>query len=113
MDALKEQWLILLSTPIYMLVIGLELLLSHFHRRNIYTLKDSVANVYLMLLNSALDLGFRVIYLAILNYFYQRSLDHDTAGYFILDGFDLDVRIFYITGCTVSTIMCGCSGPCM
>jgi sterol desaturase/sphingolipid hydroxylase (fatty acid hydroxylase superfamily) len=73
MDALKEQWLILLSTPIYMLIIGLELLLSHFHRRNIYTMKDSVANVYLMLLNSALDLGFRIIYLAILNYFYQRA----------------------------------------
>ncbi|NCI50691.1 sterol desaturase family protein [Sediminibacterium roseum] len=72
MDAIKEQWLILLSTPVYIIIIGLELLLTHLQHRKSYTLKDTAANVYLMLLNSGLDLAFRVVYLAVLQYFYER-----------------------------------------
>lgn len=73
MNEIKEQWLILISTPAYLIIIGLELLLTHLQHRKSYALKDTAANVYLMLLNSAIDLGFRVIYLAILHYFYIRS----------------------------------------
>lgn len=73
MNAIKEQWLILISTPVYLIIIGLELLLTHLQHRKTYTMRDTAANVYLMLLNSAIDLGFRVIYLAILNYFYLRA----------------------------------------
>jgi hypothetical protein len=57
MNAIKEQWLILISTPVYLIIIGLELLLTHLQHRKTYTLKDTAANVYLMLLNSAIDLG--------------------------------------------------------
>jgi sterol desaturase/sphingolipid hydroxylase (fatty acid hydroxylase superfamily) len=83
-------------------------LLTHLQHRKTYTLKDTAANVYLMLLNSAIDLGFRVIYLAILNYFYLRAwitienvfsigclvLLEDFL-YYWLHRFDHQVRLFW------------------
>jgi sterol desaturase/sphingolipid hydroxylase (fatty acid hydroxylase superfamily) len=73
MGTIKEQWLILISTPVYLIIIGLELLLTHLQHRKTYALRDTAANIYLLLLNSAIDLAFRVIYLAILNYFFVRA----------------------------------------
>jgi sterol desaturase/sphingolipid hydroxylase (fatty acid hydroxylase superfamily) len=109
MDAIKEQWLILISTPVYIIIIGLELLLTHLQHRKTYALKDTAANIYLMLLNSALDLGFRVIYLAVLNYFYVRKwigiesvalywivlVLMEDAVYYWLHRFDHHIRLFW------------------
>ena len=66
MDAIREQWLWLISTPLYFIIIGIELSLTHLQHRKAYTVKDTIANVYLMLLNSAIDLAFRLVYLEIL-----------------------------------------------
>lgn len=74
MDSLREQWLILISTPIYFIIIGVELILSHISHRKAYTLKDSLANLYLMLVNSGIDLAFRMVYLAILQYFFVHGV---------------------------------------
>jgi sterol desaturase/sphingolipid hydroxylase (fatty acid hydroxylase superfamily) len=74
MGSLREQWLILITTPIYLVVIGLEILLSHLQRRRSYTVKDTFTNVYLMLANASIDLAFRGIYVWILQYFYDRHL---------------------------------------
>lgn len=73
MNELKEQWLILVSTPVYLVIIGLELFLSHIQHRKTYTLRDTAANLYLMLLNSGIDLMFRVVYIAILAWFYHQT----------------------------------------
>lgn len=108
-NAIKEQWLILISTPVYLVIIGLELLLTHLQHRKSYSLKDTAANIYLMLLNSALDLGFRVIYLAILSYFYERqwiSVENiffywlllillEDVLYYWLHRFDHHIRLFW------------------
>ncbi len=45
MNSLREQILILTSTPIYMVIIGLELLFSNYHHRKLYTWKDTAVNV--------------------------------------------------------------------
>jgi sterol desaturase/sphingolipid hydroxylase (fatty acid hydroxylase superfamily) len=109
MDSLKEQWLILISTPFYFIVIGLELLLTHMQHRKAYTLHDTAANLYLMLLNSGIDLGFRIIYLAILNYFFVRAWTHienpflywlllvllEDVLYYWLHRFDHQIRFFW------------------
>lgn len=109
MDALREQWLILISTPVYFIIIGLEIFLSHAQHRELYTMKDTVANIYLMLLNSALDLCFRIIYLAILQYFYIHAeltwrnvfaywfilLIAEDFLYYWLHRFDHEVRLFW------------------
>ncbi|HKB43151.1 MAG TPA: sterol desaturase family protein [Chitinophagaceae bacterium] len=71
----REQLLILISTPLYLIVIGLELLLSHLRRQQSYTWKDTIQNIYLMVLNGGLDLVFRVIYIGIiLSFFYDHRI---------------------------------------
>ncbi len=109
MDDLREQWLILLSTPFYILIIGLELLLSHLQHRKAYTLKDTATNIYLMLLNGGIDLGFRLVYLVILNFFYIHAwirfenvfiywgllLLMEDLLYYWLHRFDHEIRLFW------------------
>ena len=68
---LKEQLLILISTPLYLVVIGGEMLLSHFHLKKYYKFKDTVMNVYLCLVNGGIDLLFRAVYVVILLWFFK------------------------------------------
>src|ERR1700679_2308964 len=68
---LNEETLIELATPLYIVVIGTEILLSHFQLKKYYTIKDTLTNIYLSLLNAGIDLAFRAIYLLIiLQWFY-------------------------------------------
>jgi sterol desaturase/sphingolipid hydroxylase (fatty acid hydroxylase superfamily) len=67
----KEQLLILISTPLYLLVIGAEMLLSHLHLKKYYKLKDTLMNVYLCLINGGIDLLFRAVYVVILLWFFN------------------------------------------
>ena len=114
MDSLREQWLIFISTPIYIIIIGLELLLSHMHHRKAYTLKDTATNLYLMLLNTGIDLAFRIVYLAILQFFFLRAvmqwhnpflywfvlLISEDFIYYWLHRFDHEIRFFWATHVT-------------
>jgi sterol desaturase/sphingolipid hydroxylase (fatty acid hydroxylase superfamily) len=109
MDSLKEQFLILISTPLYVFIIGLELLLSNYRRRGWYTWKDTAANIYLMLLNSAIDLLFRGFYVFILDWFFRHqimSFSHPVVYwvmlviledflYYWLHRFDHEIRLFW------------------
>jgi len=74
MDSIREQLLILIATPIYLFIIGAELVLSHLQHRKSYSFKDTISNVYLMILNGGIDLIFRLIYMVILQYFYLKSV---------------------------------------
>lgn len=75
MSSSREQLLYLLSTPLYLIVIGAEILFSHVRKQASYTLKDTVQNIYLMLLNSGIDLLFRAIYIGIiLSFFFQHRI---------------------------------------
>jgi len=68
----RETWLILISTPLYILVIGAEILLSNLQRQATYTVKDTLQNIYLMLVNAGIDIVFRGIYIGIvLTFFYN------------------------------------------
>ncbi|HWB24495.1 MAG TPA: sterol desaturase family protein [Chitinophagaceae bacterium] len=109
MNELREQWLILISTPIYLIIIGLEILLTHLQHRKSYTVKDTFTNLYLMLLNSGLDLAFRVVSLAVLQYFFLHAffrwqnaimywvmlLLAEDFMYYWLHRFDHEVRFFW------------------
>jgi len=63
---LKEQLLILITTPLYLLVIGFEVILSHLHLKKYYSFKDTFINIYLCTLNAVIDLLFRAVYIVIL-----------------------------------------------
>ncbi|HET9825709.1 MAG TPA: sterol desaturase family protein [Chitinophagaceae bacterium] len=109
MEAIYEQLLILISTPLYLVIIGTELLLSNYHHRKAYSWKDTAANVYLMLLNAFTDLLVRSGYLFVLNYFFHYQLFSFTHPvvywlvllvaedflYYWLHRFDHEVRLFW------------------
>lgn len=109
MEDIREQWLLLISTPFYLAIIGLELLLTHLQHRKAYTWKDTAANVYLMLLNGGIDLGFRIVYLAVLQFFFVKALLHianpflywfilllmEDMLYYWLHRFDHEIRLFW------------------
>jgi sterol desaturase/sphingolipid hydroxylase (fatty acid hydroxylase superfamily) len=75
MGTASEQLLILITTPLYLVVIGFELLLSNLRKQKTYTLKDTLQNIYLMLLNAGLDLVLRAIYVGIiLSFFFDHRI---------------------------------------
>ncbi|MEP6674726.1 MAG: sterol desaturase family protein [Ferruginibacter sp.] len=98
-QALHEQLLLLISTPVYLVVIGLEIFLSHLHVKKYYSLKETITNVYLSLVNAGIDLLFRSIYVGIiLTWFFQfKVLDvfpHPFVYWFML--FILEDLAFYV-----------------
>lgn len=98
MEALREQWLILVSTPVYIVVIGLEVALSHYRRMASYSWRDTLINLYLMLLNSGIDLLFRGIYVLILDRFFQNRLYewNSVSGYWIVLVLGMDFLFYWL-----------------
>ncbi|MGZ4089165.1 MAG: sterol desaturase family protein [Bacteroidia bacterium] len=70
MNEFRESLLVLISVPIYALVIGFEFFYSYFKNKGLYTTKGVFANIYLTVLNMSLDILVRGICLLVLNYFY-------------------------------------------
>lgn len=56
MELAKHTLLLYFSTPLYAVLICLEMILSNLHKRNFYSVKDTLANFYLTSLNFGLDL---------------------------------------------------------
>ena len=115
MATVNEQLLVLISTPIYIIIIGIEILLTHLQHKRAYTIKNTLANIYLMLLNGGLDLVFRVLVsVAVLQFFYTHSIIHLSQGflywfvlliaedfiYYWLHRFDHEIRFFWATHIT-------------
>ena len=74
-EALKnytvEQLIIITTTPLYTIIIVGEILFSNFQHQVHYRVKDTVTNLYLMLLNGGLDLLSRGITWGILAWVFQ------------------------------------------
>ncbi|MBG9376945.1 sterol desaturase family protein [Panacibacter sp. DH6] len=114
MESIREQWLILISTPLYLFIIGLEILLTHLQHKKAYTIRDTFTNIYLMLLNGGIDLLFRVVTMAVWVWFYHYSnvAWHAPVAYWVwlviaedfiyywLHRFDHEVRFFWATHVT-------------
>ena len=66
----RETILVLISIPTYAIVIGLEILLSSYHNWKSYTFRDTLTNIYLMVLNSVLDVTTRVFTYGVLAWLY-------------------------------------------
>ena len=58
-------------TPFYALIIGLEIILSNYQHRKVYTWKETITNFYLSFANAGIDLLIRGLYLVILTYCYR------------------------------------------
>lgn len=71
MNEFRESILVLISVPVYTLVIGFEFFYSYFTNKGLYSAKGTLSNIYLTVLNMGLDILVRGICLLVLNYFYQ------------------------------------------
>lgn len=68
----RETWFLLTSVPLYIILIGAEILLSNWQGRKFYTLKGTLQNIYLSLINGGLDLLLRwAFYISVLMWCYQ------------------------------------------
>lgn len=70
-EQFRESLLILISVPIYTIVIGFEFFYSHLKHKGLYSTKGVLSNVYLTSLNMGLDFLLRAFCLIVLNYFYR------------------------------------------
>ncbi len=116
MGTAREQLLILITTPLYLIVIGFELVFSHLRKQPSYTVKDTVQNIYLMLLNMGLDLLLRAFYIGVvLSFFYDHRITAPVENpflywvlllvfedfmYYWLHRIDHSVRLFWATHVT-------------
>jgi sterol desaturase/sphingolipid hydroxylase (fatty acid hydroxylase superfamily) len=69
-----EQLLLLITTPVYVLVIGFEIIVSHLQVKNLYSFRETLNNIVLSALNSGLDLLCRGFYLVVLMLCFQHNV---------------------------------------
>ncbi|MEO5684748.1 MAG: sterol desaturase family protein [Chitinophagaceae bacterium] len=82
MHDIRETMLILISTPLYLVVISTEILLSNLRQQSSYSIKDTAQNIYLMLANASIDLLFRGISIGIiLTFFYEHRFGEMKTGW--------------------------------
>ena len=74
MQSSRETWFLLLSVPIYIVFIGVEILLSNWGEKKFYSVKGVLQNIYLTLMNGSLDLILRwAFYVSILMWSYEQQ----------------------------------------
>lgn len=80
MTPLTEQLLVLFSTPIYIIIIGIELVASNYRVREgekvRYTVRNIITNIYLTFLNASIDLALRGFVFMVLGACYLHRLYH-------------------------------------
>jgi sterol desaturase/sphingolipid hydroxylase (fatty acid hydroxylase superfamily) len=97
MQSSRETWFLLLSVPFYAILIGAEILLSNWQHKKFYTLKDTLQNVYLTLVNAGLDLLLRwAFYISVLTWSYNHHFFKiENAGLYWFSLFILEDLAFY------------------
>jgi sterol desaturase/sphingolipid hydroxylase (fatty acid hydroxylase superfamily) len=95
----NENTFIAITTPLYMVVIGVEILLSHLHVKKYYSFKETLINIYLTLLNAGIDLLFRSVYVfIILQWFFLHKVlnlqEHPVVYWLLL--FIAEDGMFYL-----------------
>jgi sterol desaturase/sphingolipid hydroxylase (fatty acid hydroxylase superfamily) len=66
---------------IYLIVIGLEVCISNFQHRKLYTWRETLTTIFLSLVNGLLDLAVRGAYLLIFTFVYQFRLIEITSTF--------------------------------
>lgn len=98
MHSSRETWFLLMSIPLYTILIGAEIFMSNWREKRIYTFKDTLQNIYLTFLNAGLDLVLRwAFYVSILMWSYTHHFFQvkNIYAYWILLFF-LEDFAFYI-----------------
>jgi sterol desaturase/sphingolipid hydroxylase (fatty acid hydroxylase superfamily) len=70
----RETLLLLISTPLFMVFIAFEMLVSNWQRNGIYTRSGFLQNIYILAVNLAIDLAMRGLALYVLTGCYNHQL---------------------------------------
>ncbi|HTF80741.1 MAG TPA: sterol desaturase family protein [Cytophagales bacterium] len=79
MQFITEEQFVKFSIPYYIVIILAEIVLSNYHKQELYTLKDTMQNLSLMVVNMLIDLSFRILYIPVLMFLYEHrwfQIDH-------------------------------------
>ncbi len=94
----RETWFLLFSIPLYALVIGVEIFMSNWQEKKFYTLKETLQNVYLTLVNAGLDGLLRwAFYISVLTWSFNHhffTIENKILYWFIL--FIAEDLAFYV-----------------
>lgn len=72
MNSSREFWFLICSVPFYAILIGAEIIFSNWQQRKYYSLKETLQNVYLTLVNAGLDALLRfAFYVSVLMWSYN------------------------------------------
>lgn len=98
MQSTREAWFLLVSIPVFTILIGLEILLSNYANRKYYSVRETFQNIYLTLMNAGLDLLLRwAFYVSLLTWSFQHhffEIKNPVAYWLLL--FILEDFAFYI-----------------
>ncbi len=98
MEASRETWFLLLSVPLYIVLIGVEIVMSNWQARKLYSFKAVIQNIYLSLANGSIDLLLRwAFYVSVLMWCYAHRIFvvENVYAYWLLLFF-LEDLAFYI-----------------
>jgi sterol desaturase/sphingolipid hydroxylase (fatty acid hydroxylase superfamily) len=72
MSSARESWFLLLSIPFYTILIGAEIFFSNWKQKKYYSVRDTIQNIYLTVLNASLDGLLRwLFYISLMAWAYQ------------------------------------------
>ncbi len=74
MGTLHQQILVLITTPLYVIIIGAEIILSNVHHTHSYSRRDTVQNFCLSIFAGVVDLVMRGLSFALLAFFFSYGL---------------------------------------
>ena len=98
MNSSRELWFLICSVPFYAILIGAEIIFSNWQQRKYYSLKETLQNVYLTLVNAGLDAVLRfAFYVSVLKWSYDHHffrIENPWLYWFLL--FILEDLAFYI-----------------
>jgi len=72
--SLLENLKILTNTPFFILVIVIEIFLSNYHNKKLYSISETAANFFLSILNGGLDLLVRGAYFLVLVFCWNKAV---------------------------------------
>ena len=98
---LKDNWVLAISTPIYIILITLEVILSNYQKRNYYSIKETLINIWLNIANASLGLAVKGMTLVFMLWIGQFQILYVSNPYlyWILLFFMVDLSFYFEHRC--------------
>lgn len=84
-----------MASPLFAIVILVEIILSNYQERKVYSFKETVTNFYLSVLNGALDLAIRSGYFFIMMFCYELRPWNPESNFFYWTGLVIGLDLLF------------------